>query len=178
MIAVTFSERCEDLLRRLEIPRRRLTEAINDRHGLIVMEGFQRMISLGWPATGNPTLVDAMIVKSAREGTQLKLIEVMADLAVGLAPDLPGGMLTRDMGLDVILEIVARSFGYPVSCSANVPPAYVYTGHWDGLGPRVSLEGVGESADVFLALTVMPDSSSCEYVWCFDIERYLAWFRG
>ena len=80
------------------------------------------------------------------------------------------------MTLDEVLDVVARSFGYQVTCSPAAPAASVYSGPWDGQPPRVDVQG--ETGEAFLAATFMPDSASCEYVWCFNIDRYLAWFRG
>lgn len=178
MIAVTFSERCEQEIRQLEIPHSRVTEAVNDRHVGIVTEGLQRMVILRWPPAGKLTLVDAFVTQSVREGADVRFVEVMADLVVELVPDLPGGTLSPEMNLDDVLRVVGRSFGYPITCSSEGSSDYLYTGPWDGQPPHIDLQGRSETGEVFLAGTFMPDSAACEYVWCFDLERYLTWFRG
>ena len=176
LITVGFTERCEELLRRLEIPRSRLTDAVNDRHVGLVTEGLLRTILLQWPSAGVLTLVDGLVTKTAPAGTGIRVLEVKVDLALELRPRLPGGVLTRDMTLDEVLDVVARGFGYRVTCSPAVPATYVYSGPWDGQPPRVDVQG--ETGEGFLAATFMPESASCEYVWCFNIDRYLAWFTG
>jgi hypothetical protein len=177
VIAVTFSPNCEQIVQRLELPRARISEAVNGRHVGVLSKDYNRIVVLQWPVTDRLTLVDSFVTERtvSEVGGRIKtqLHTVMADLVAELRPELPAGTLTRDMNMLEVLDVVARSFGWPVVCSSAAPAAHLYAGPWDGQVPRVS----STSGDIFLTGTYSEDGT-CELVWAFDLDRYLAWFRA
>ena len=119
-------------------------------------------------------LIDSIVTKSEPDPDRhsVRFDEVSAQFVIELQSDLPSGTIDRSMGMEEILQVVAESFGDPVSCHPDQPPAGLYSGLWHGEALSVELLNLGTR---FVCGTFYPDEGRCELVWAFNIDRYWEW---
>lgn len=174
MINVILSPQCLELMRVLKIPRDQAAAAINNRDRGLVSDGLDRIIAIHWITDDRAVLIDCIVTKSQQDPDRhgVRFDEVSAQLVIELQHDLPSGTVDRSMDMEEILQVVAESFGDPVSCHPDQPPVGLYAGPWDGEALSVELLNGGTR---FICGTFYPDEGRCELVWTFNIDRYWEW---
>lgn len=81
--------------------------------------------------------VSGIVRKYELKESLLHIIEVSAEIALELKENLPAGNIRKEMSMEQILEIIAKSFGMPVTCHEESPPVKFYNGKWDGKKNRI-----------------------------------------
>lgn len=157
----------------LRIMPQQLIQTVNDRHLGLLSDGADRLIALHWFDANHALLVDSVVTKATRDVHGIQLHAVRANLAIWIRPQMPGGMITREMNLHDVLYAIAKSFGSSVTCHPHRSSSFLYAGPWDGTFPRV----IGNASGSILLGTFDRKRKACELVWALDITRYTAWFK-
>lgn len=103
-----------------------------------------------------------------------KIDQLCATVALLLRDDLPVGEIEDDTDADEILEVVARSFGLPLTCDIKAARDFLYSGPWDGNPPRVLTTGL-ELVPLIIEGSFDAATHSCRNVWAFSADKYLRW---
>ena len=176
MIRVVPSANCAALMHRLGISQELLTRTVNERHLGLISDGLDRVVAVHWIDSESAVLVDSIITKRADDADHCTSIhEIVAQLAIRVLQVLPAGRFGRETALPQLMQVVAASFGFKVSCHTGEDAAYLYEGPWDGGAPR--LYGDNPASFMYVAGSYYPDLKRCELVWSLDLHRYLAWFN-
>jgi len=124
-----------------------------------------------WFKNGKVVFVHAIMRKGAGEDASKQELEVHS--ALELKENLPAGRVTPEMPMRDIFLNVVKSFGVPVSCHPDAPPALLYHGRWDGKMVHCSLqrdEYYQVSGDFNLR------EGRSQDVWVFSFKLYKEWF--
>jgi hypothetical protein len=109
MIQVSFTPECVQHMRDLDISHERARITINDRHQGLVTDGLDRIVAVHWFGDDDIVLVDSMVKDKEidLEHTEVRFIEVQAQLVLTLRSRLPAGTLARNGEMEQLLSIVA-----------------------------------------------------------------------
>ena len=178
MIRVAYSPMALELVRCLRLSRAEVLSTLNDRHHGLVSDGLDRIIAAHWFTDDHIGFLDSIVTKrsTSDDGKQVRFDGVTAQLVLRLSPRLPAGTITRKMSLEQILEVVARSFGHPVTGHPDVPSKALYAGRWDG--NRILIKQLGKSDLVFSTGSFSPDRGTCELVYAFNADAYWDWYKS
>ncbi|PIW64900.1 MAG: hypothetical protein COW13_00300, partial [Candidatus Omnitrophica bacterium CG12_big_fil_rev_8_21_14_0_65_50_5] len=99
--------------------------------------------------------------------------EMEVHSALELKENLPAGRITREMPMREIFLMAVKSFGVPVSCHPDAPPALLYNGRWDGKMVHCDLQ-----RDEYYQVSgdFNPREGCCQDVWIFSFKLYQNWF--
>jgi hypothetical protein len=176
MIRVTIGEHCRDLMNMLEISDSQVETTINNRHRGLIDNGATRIAAVHWFSDESIVLVESVVKDRDIDGNMVKFKMVEASLVIEIAPTLPMGAVSKEMRMEPILEVVAKSFGHPVTCHPSHLPVPLYTGPWDG---QTISAGIGTLKGWHhVCGSFSPRNQTAELVWMFDMDRYRRWFRG
>lgn len=178
MIRVSYSPMALELVRCLRLSRAEVVSTLNDRHHGLVSDGLDRIIAAHWFTDDHIGFLDSIVTKrsTSDDGKQVRFDKVTAQLVLCLSPKLPAGTITRKMSLEQILEVVARSFGHPITGHPDVPSTALYAGRWDG--NRIFIKQPDKSDLVFTTGSFSPDRGTCELVYAFNIDAYWDWYKS
>lgn len=177
MIEVVISTQCQEIMDLLEIDRDMVVTTINERHSGLVDPGLTRIAAVHWFSDTQIIFADTVVTNREidKANNRVYFREVTAHVVLDLHPELPTGSIKREMRMEEILEVVAASFGQPVTCHPRNTPATLYSGPWDGKTIDVKVEG---EATIGVCGSFLPEKDSCNLVWAFNLERYRKWFVG
>ena len=175
MISVIYGPEANELLENTNISRDEVYQTVNDRHrGLLITGNPLRIGAIHWFDL-KIVFVIATVTKSRYIGNILRFEEVAANLMLRLKEELPAGNINKKMDFEEILNIVAESFGVPVTTQKNGQPKVLHVeSDWDG---EISFKANKEQ-NIFLQGTFSPDKNKCYYVWAFSLEKYSAWLKS
>jgi hypothetical protein len=134
MIEVVISPQCQEIMDLLEINRDMVVTTINDRHRGLVDPGLTRIAAVHWFSETQIVFADTVVTSRDidKASNQVHFREVTAHVVLDLRPELPAGRIEPGMRMEEILEVLAASFGQPVTCHAQDERATLYSGRWDG----------------------------------------------
>jgi len=174
-IDVLYAPQCKGLMEVLEIAPYLAKEVINKRDRGLVSDGLDRIVAASWLGDERIILVDSIVTQKRIEENrkQVRFEQVTAQLVIELRSELPSGRIDREMSMEDILAVVAESFGHPVTCHPEEPPAALYAGRWDG--KTLNMKMGGGQPKLCISGSFYPDQQMCELVWSFDLDRYWNW---
>ncbi|MCH8219278.1 MAG: hypothetical protein IH892_21190 [Planctomycetes bacterium] len=177
MIEVTISPLCQKIMDLLEIDRAMLVTTVNERHRGLVNPGVTRIAAVHWFSDTQIIFADTFITNRDIDKSinRVYIREVTAHVVLDLQADLPGGSIDREMRMEEILEIIAASFGEPVTCHPQHKAMTLYSGPWNGTTIIVNVEG---EATIGVCGSFSREECSADRVWAFNLERYREWFVG
>jgi len=177
MIDVVISRQCQEIMDLLEINRDMVVTTVNDRHRGLVDPGLTRIAAVHWFSDAQIVFADTVVTKRDidKASNRVYFREVTAHIVLDLRPELPAGSINRAMRMEEILEIIAASFGQPVTCHPQKEPVTLYSGPWDGKTINVK---VNRGVTIAVCGSFSPDNDSANLVWAFNLERYRDWFVG
>ena len=177
MIEVIISPPCQEIMDLLEINRAMVVTTVNERHRGLLDPGLTRISAVHWFSDTQIVFADTVITNRDIENSKnrVRIREVTAHIVLDLQPDLPGGSIDREMRMEEILDVIAASFGEPVTCHPEHEPATLYSGPWDSKTISVKVDG---EATIGVCGSFSQEDASCNLVWAFNLERYREWFVG
>ena len=177
MTEVTISPLCQKIMDLLEIDRAMLVTTVNERHRGLVNPGVTRIAAVHWFSDTQIIFADTFITNRDIDKSinRVYIREVTAHVVLDLQADLPGGSIDREMRMEEILDVIAASFGEPVTCHPKHEPATLYSGPWDGKAIDVKVDS---EATIGVCGSFSEEEASCNLVWAFNLERYREWFVG
>lgn len=177
MITVVLTTECEGLIGSLGISQEDVMRTINDRHRGMVTPGLDRITAVHWFSDERIVFVESTVTRReiSESDSRVYFKEVLAQLAIGLRPELPGGNIRREMSMEDILHVVALSFGRPVTCHAEEAPTSLYFGPWDN--KTINVEPAQGSSECLVIGTFNTATKRADYVWAFDLQMYRNWLR-
>ena len=177
MIEVYIFPPCQEIMDLLEIKRAMVETTINDRHRGLVDPGLTRISAVHWFSDTQIVFADTVITNRDIDNfnNRVYLREVTALVVLDLQPDLPGGSIDREMRMEEILDVIAASFGEPVTCHPKHEPATLYSGPWDGKTIDVKVDS---EVTIGVCGSFSEEEASCNLVWACNFERYREWFVG
>ncbi len=177
MIEVTISPLCQKIMDLLEIDRAMLVTTVNERHRGLVNPGVTRIAAVHWFSDTQIIFADTFITNRDIDKSinRVYIREVTAHVVLDLQADLPGGSIDREMRMEEILEVIAASFGEPVTCHPQHKAMTLYSGPWNGTTIIVNVEG---EATIGVCGSFSSEECSADRVWAFNLERYREWFVG
>lgn len=183
MIEVVFTPQCKEIMDLLEISRNMVVTTVNDRHRALVDTGLTRMAAVHWFSETQIVFVDAAMTGTDIDeaSNRISFREVTAHIVLDLQSDLPGGSIDHEMNMEEILQVIATSFGQPLTCHPQQEPKLLYSGPWDGKGVEVEVEINNEDegeTTIGVCGSFSAEEDSCSLVWAFNLERYRTWFVG
>lgn len=177
MIEVVISPQCQEIMNLLEINRDMVVTTINDRHRGLVAPGLTRIAAVHWFSDTQIVFADTVVTNREinKADNRVRFRKVKAHVVLDIRPDLPAGNINREMRMEEILELIAASFGQPVTCHPQHKPSTLYSGPWDGQTINVKIQG---KATIGVCGSFSPEKHSCNLVWALNLERYRNWFVG
>lgn len=173
MINITLSAEAHKIMQYIEILPLRVTTTFNDRHrGLLIQGNPLRIGAIHW-FNNQIVFGTASVTKSRKIGDKLKFDEADANLVLELRNTLPAGNISQNMRFQEILNIVAISFGLPVTTRAGQQPQFIhFEAEFDGhFGVSAQPED-----EVFLQGSGNLKEKKCWFVWAFSLKKYRDWF--
>ncbi|HZL37100.1 MAG TPA: hypothetical protein VFC78_17405 [Tepidisphaeraceae bacterium] len=149
-----------------------------DRHSGMLLKHpgcLPRMYVAHWFDDGQIVFVQGDVCKSHWEGKVIGIDAVTADLVLASREELPAGTIERDVIMNHMLLLIARSFGVPITCHPHFQPALLQSGPWDGHKPMIH----GVPGDAYLISGAFSASTwQCELAWAFSPTIYLNWWNS
>lgn len=127
MINVSYASECLELMSLIELRPEQIQTTLNDRHRGLVDPGFSRIVACHWISDEQIILVDSAVKKKDVDSElgRVTFEKVTANVAIELRPDLPNGKISREMSMEQLLEVVANSFGNPVTGHPDEKPRFL-----------------------------------------------------
>jgi hypothetical protein len=177
-LAVTTEHR--QIMARIDLPVDTAKFVLNNRHREFTDDQFTRFIAAHWFSENRLVLVDGKVTKKELvhtdgETSTVRIDEVAGQNLLHLRPQLPGGNLLPQMDISAILEIIASSFGIPLTCDCKEQARSLYSGPSDGLQPWASYVP-GRTYSMCGAFDVK--AKYAELVYALDVEKYVEWFTA
>lgn len=175
MINVIYDSGANELLENTDISYDEVYQTINDRHrGLLITANPLAIGAIHWFDL-KIVFVIATVTKSRNIGNILRFEEVTANLILRLKDKLPAGNINKKMDFVEILNMVAESFGVPVTTQKNGQSKMLHIeSDWDGeIGFKTEKE-----QNILIQGSFSPDKNKCYYVWVFSLEKYRAWLKS
>ena len=178
VIRVSYSPIALELVRCCRLSRADVLTTLNSRHQGLVSDGMDRIIAAYWFTNDHMVFLDSIVTKSStsNDGKWITFEEVTAQLVLCLSPKLPAGTITREMEIEPILEVIAHSFGHPVTGHPDVLPKALYAGKWDG--KEIIIKKSGKSGLFYATGSFSPDKSTCELVYALNTDAYWDWYKN
>jgi len=175
MIEVVISPQCQEIMDFLEIDRNMVVKTINERHRGHLDPAMNRIIAVHWFSDTQIVFADTEVTNREidDDNKTVRFREVKAHVVLDLRPDLPAGSINREMGMVEIFEVIARSFGEPVTCHPKHEPSTLYSGPWDG--QTIAIKPHGKATIGFFG-SFSVEKKSCTLGWALNLERYREWF--
>lgn len=175
MIKVIYGPEADELLKNAYISYDDVYQTVNDRHrGLLISGSPLRINAIHWFEQKIVFVIGA-VTKSRTIGNILKFEELTTSLILRLKDELPAGTINKEMNFVEILNVVAESFGVPVTTSKNGQPKLLHIeSDWDG---EISFKAE-RGQNILLQGTFNPNENKCSYVWAFSLEKYKAWLKN
>lgn len=175
LIKVVLKPEASELTQDTNISYDEIHDTINDRHrGLLIPGNPMRIGAIHWFDDKIVFLI-AYVTKSHAIENIIKFEEVEANLILKVREHLPAGNINRNLNFVEILNIVAESFGIPVTTSKNGEPKLLHIeSEWDG---TINLKSEKDET-IFVQGTFSPNENKCHYVWAFSLDKYRSWLQG
>jgi len=182
---VTLSKECTDFSTRLEIlPQMISTTFQAPTQAMLVRSNPFQIYAIRWFDDNRILLTSGLITKyqlskpaknpeNKEMSTAINIQEATATFALELKEFLPAGTINKEMKITPILEIVAKSFGLPVTCHPDEPTAFVYNGRWDGETIKFLLK---QDDHYQISGAFNLQKKHCQNVWVFSFNTYKKWF--
>jgi hypothetical protein len=137
---------------------------------------LNRIAAVHWFTEERIVFAETVVTKKRHDRRKniMKFREVEVMVAIELKPDLPAGPISRNMNMERILEVIAESFGLPVTTHPAGTASTLYSGPWDG--QTIATGILAPKGDMLVTGTFSPDCNRCHLVWAFDLEKYREWF--
>ncbi|HPN87957.1 MAG TPA: hypothetical protein PLH56_01310 [Candidatus Omnitrophota bacterium] len=182
---VTLSKECTDFSTRLEILPQMISATFQQpTQAMIVRSNPFQVYAIRWFDENRILFTSGIITKhhlskpienpkTKQLMTSINIQETTATFALELKEKLPAGTIDKTMLISPILEIVARSFGLPVTCHPEEPAAFVYNGRWDGQTIKFLVK---ENDHYQVSGAFNLQKKCCQNVWVFSFNSYKKWF--
>ncbi len=175
LIKVVLKSEATKLAQETNISYDEIHNTINDRHrGLLIPGNPMRIGAIHWFDNKIVFLI-AYVTKSHAIENIIKFEEVEANLILKLQEQLPAGNINRNLNFSEILNIVAESFGIPVTTSKNGGPKLLHIEtDWDG-----TMNFKPEKDETILIQgTFSSNENKCYYVWVLSLNKYRSWLQS
>lgn len=175
-INVDFADECLKLMDEIGLTEREVIETLNNRTRGMLDRGLNRLTATTWREDGRIVFVESTIkVKIWKNEFGLQIQRVLAQIALVLAPEMPGGKLHRQMEVPEILRLVSESFGVLLRCHPDAPYLKCFNGP---AVPGIDLCDPPRESPVLVIGNFDPEAGFADFVWALDVADYLGWWKG
>jgi len=175
MINVILNPESEKLINSTDISYDDIYDTINDRHRGLLIHGNPIIIGAIHWFEDKIVFVFATVTKSRAIENRIKFEEVEAHLILRLREKLPAGNISKKMNFVAILNIVAESFGVPVTTSKDGESKLIHIeSEWDG---TINFKP-DKDETILIQGTFSPNEKKCHYVWAFSLDKYRNWLQN
>ncbi len=117
MIDVIVSSQCQEIMDLLEIDRDVVVTTVNERHRGLVDPDLTRIAAVHWFSDTRIVFADTVVTDRDidKSNSRVYFRKVTAHIVLEFCPELPAGPINREMRMEEILEVIAASFGEPLS---------------------------------------------------------------
>jgi hypothetical protein len=176
VLEVEMDPRAGVLMDLLEIGQDRVRKVLNEPGPYEVSGDGAIYTALRDLGGGRLFFAEASIADAGLVGGLVEPRRVRVHLALELAAELPAGWVDINSPMGVVLDRVARSFGFRVSGHPDRPFAHVYVGPMDG-ALRLDPEPA-DGRDVVNFAVLTGDGRGYSVAYAIDVAKYRRWFRG